>query len=85
MSEEPFRALLKIKEIKNKVIKKGKNDEERDMEDGDTDGDIHSDGGSDRTGYDIVYGPRAFLKAPTLKQGRTQTYAPILAVLSAKV
>ena len=26
------------------------------MEDGDSDGDIHSDGGTDRTGHDQLYG-----------------------------
>ena len=45
-----------------KMKKKGKNDEEGDMEDGDSGGDIHSDGGSDRTGHNIVHGPRAFLR-----------------------
>ena len=53
MSEEPFGALLKIKEIKikgiknkrikNKVIKKGKNDEEGDMEGVDSDCNHSSD------------------------------------------
>ena len=61
MNEEPFGALLKIKVIKNKVIKKGKNDEEGDMEDGDSDGDIHSDGGTDRTGNNLVHGLRTVL------------------------
>ena len=55
MSEEPFGALLMKKEIKNKV-KKGKNDEEDDVEDGDTDDCIHSDGGTDRTGNNELHG-----------------------------
>ena len=39
------------------------------MEDGDSDGDIHSDGGTDRTGHDIVHGARAFLKGTNIKAG----------------
>ena len=61
MSEEPFGALLKIKEIKNKVVKKGKKDEEGYLESSDSGGDIHSDGGTDRTGNYIVHGPRTHL------------------------
>ena len=38
------------------------------MEDGDSDGDIHSDGGTDRTGHYIVYGPRAFLDGKWLME-----------------
>ena len=32
------------------------------MENGDSGGDKHPDGGSDRNGYDIVHGPRAVLR-----------------------
>ena len=55
MSEEPFGALLMKKVTKNKVIKKGKNDEEGDMEDGDSDGDNYSDCHCDKHGNGIVY------------------------------
>ena len=41
------------------------------MEDGDSDGDIHSDGGTDRTGHDIVHGPRAILDGRWLIKGLT--------------
>ena len=57
MSEEPFRALLMKKEIKNKV-NKGKNNEEDDMEDSDSDGDNHSDGDSDKFGNGKLYAMR---------------------------
>ena len=40
-----------------KIKKKGKNDEEGYLESSDSGGDIHSDGGTDRTGNYIVNGP----------------------------
>ena len=39
--------------------------ETRDLEDSDSDGDIHLDGGTDRHGNDELHGPR-----PILKNGR---------------
>ena len=39
------------------------------MEDGDSDGDIHSDGGIDRTGHNELYGPRAILDGRWLMEG----------------
>ena len=41
--------------LKELRVKKGKNDEEGDMEDGDTDGDNHSDRDSDKFGNSIVH------------------------------
>ena len=41
------------------------------MEDGDSDGDIHSDGGSDCTGHNELYGPRAILDGRWLMEGLT--------------
>ena len=71
MSEEPFEALLKIKVIKNKVIKKGKNDEEGDMEDSDTIDCINSDGSPDCPRHYELHGPR-----PTRNLNRNLLISP---------
>ena len=71
MNEEPFGALLKIKVIKNKVIKKGKNDEEGDMEDSDTIDCINSDGSPDCPRHYELHGPR-----PTRNLNRNLLISP---------